>query len=117
MIDGLQKLKTLVIEEDGKSRNYSKPNSENESLKSQRRKESFNSNELYLQPYKNKVDKTMLEISKILETDNENETPKEKPFQEKINLNKAHPSNKDNLNLSSISKSKHSNFFKNVIKK
>jgi hypothetical protein len=118
MIDGLQKLKTLVIEEEGKTRNHPKKIKQSDSLKSQSRKISSHSNENLIQPAKFKIDKTMLEISKILESENENETPKDKLLlKENEIFKKVSKRSNENLNISLLSRSKNSNFFKNAIKR
>jgi hypothetical protein len=117
MIDGLQKLKTLVIEEEGKTRNHPKKIKQSDSLKSQGRKISSHSNESLIQPTKFKIDKTMLEISKILESDNENETPKDKLRKDNEDYKKVTKRSNENLHISLLSQSKHSNFFKNAIKR
>jgi hypothetical protein len=117
MIDGLQKLKTLVIEEEGKTRNPQRKLKQVHSLKSQSRKNSSHSNENLIQPVKFKIDKTMLEISKILESDNEVETPKDKLLKENEIYKKVTKRSNENLSISLLSQSKHSNFFKNAIKR
>jgi hypothetical protein len=117
MIDGLQKLKTLVIEEEGKTRNHPKKIKQSDSLKSQRRKISSHSNENLIQPTKFKIDKTMLEISKILESDNENETPKDYLRKDNEVYKKVTKRSNENLHISLLSQSKHSNLFKNAIKR
>ena len=82
MIDGLKKLKTLVIEEENNELGFKLPklemtdNTKTKELRKKIAKSNDPKNE-----YNHKINtnlKEMLEISKILETENENETPKDK---------------------------------------
>jgi hypothetical protein len=82
MIDGLQRLKTLVIEEEKnkvelpkivKKQSLKPSDSRNKISPAKEKNERINSNQKI---EKKILDKNLLEISKILETENENETPK-----------------------------------------
>lgn len=77
MIDGLQRLKTLVIEEEKtkklpqiKKQSSIAHNTDNSTVESSQNSRNFGSKDKHI-----KFDKTMLEISKILETEKEYDTP------------------------------------------
>ena len=88
MIDGLKKLKTLVIEEENNKLDFMLPKLDKKNSNELKRKIA-KSNEAKNE-YNHKINsnlKEMNEISKILETENENETPKANTKSKKIRNN------------------------------
>lgn len=120
MIDGLQRLKTLVIEEETKRNDKVFPKIiKKNNLNAEERKKISRSNEENKAANNSnyKIDKTMLEITKILETENENETPSEKKLNKQPFLINKNLKNKEETSHSSLQNSRYSNFFKAAIKR